>query len=282
MKLENKTIEVGDIELPYKIFNASALETVVLLHGFPQDFETWRPIAESLSDRFRVVVPVQRGYSKQSMSNCTYSYRIENVRADIEQILQAESIHSVHIVGHDWGGSIAWSLARERPDLVKSLFVVSMPEPRALARSFLGVQLIKSWYIFAIAIPLLPELLLIRLWNGRVGVKILTGMGLDITTSIQYVRSIASIARIPSGPFKWYRALPFNLSELTSRKRVQAPTVHVWGSEDAAVAKRGIELSRQWVDNYELRILEGATHWIPEQQASQLSDMIAEHIGRNS
>lgn len=160
-------------------------ETLLILHGFPQDLETWMPIARSLNADHRVIVAEQRGYSHATSTLRWWDYRLSALRLDAYQILLEEAPSGAHILSHDWGGSVAWSLVRWRPELVRSLTVISMPEPRALAASFLGKQLLKSWYVPLLQLPFVPEMMT-KLWGGRSSTLLLHRMGLSLDIARRY------------------------------------------------------------------------------------------------
>lgn len=254
-----------------------AAPVVLILHGFPQDLETWAPIAERLSD-CRIIMPLQRGYSTDTSTNRWHDYRIAELRSDVIGILSAESSGAVHIVSHDWGGSVAWSIARCQPELVKTLTVISMPEPRALAAAFLGKQFFKSWYVPMLQLPFVPELMT-KLWNGACSTWLLHRMGLSRDIAGRYTAAVGALGRMPSGPFNWYRALPFNLPEIASRQEVLVPTLLIWSRQDAAVDPRGIKLSSRWVRSIKLTELPDTSHWIPEERPELVADLVREQIG---
>ncbi|MCX5042359.1 alpha/beta hydrolase [Aldersonia sp. NBC_00410] len=275
---ELRTIKRGALSLHYYIAGSADFSgsTIVLLHGFPQDLKTWEPISRKLSSNYCIIVPLQRGYSMGASPWNPFRYRLSELRNDIATILDAEGAGPANIVGHDWGGSVAWSLARERPELVRRLVVLSMPEPRALARAFFGKQAIRSGYMLLLMIPFFPEML-VTIMNGKFAVKLLEAMGLNRIIGQRYVRNIVENRGGRCGPFNWYRALPFNLPEALSKVIVVAPTLHIWSIDDAAVDFSGIRESQQWVRSYDLEIIEGS-HWIPERDPDLVVQLIRRHL----
>ncbi len=143
-------------------------DVVVLLHGFPTDRTSWRHVAPLLhAAGLRTLAPDQRGYAEGARPPGRTAYRLEELVADVLALLDAAGVERAHVVGHDWGGALAWLLAGNHPDRVASLTVLSTPHPAALSRALKsdGEQRRKSWYILAFQVPWLPERLLARLFT---------------------------------------------------------------------------------------------------------------------
>ncbi len=148
---------VNGIRLHY--VEAGTGPLVILLHGFPEFWYSWRHQLTALSEAgFRVVAPDQRGYNESDKPAGVSAYRIENLTADIAALVRHLGEPSAHIVGHDWGGVVAWHLPLHHPGLVRRLVILNAPHPalfvQALSRP---AQLLRSWYIFFFQLPWLPE-----------------------------------------------------------------------------------------------------------------------------
>jgi pimeloyl-ACP methyl ester carboxylesterase len=137
-------------------------EPVVLLHGFPQTSACWTRVLEALAAAgYRAVAPDQRGYSPTARPNAVRAYRMPELVADVVAIADGLGATRVHLVGHDWGGAVAWNLAGRHPERVATLTAVSTPHPGAFARALTtGTQPLRSAYIPLFRTPRLPELLL--------------------------------------------------------------------------------------------------------------------------
>ena len=139
-------------------------EPVVLLHGFPQTAASFDGVADRLNAKgLRTLVPTQRGYATTARPHRRRDYRITDLVADVIALLGAAGVNRVHLVGHDWGGAVAWAVAGSAPDRVRSLTVLSTPHPAALRESLLrSAQARKSWYMGMFQLPGLPERVLSR------------------------------------------------------------------------------------------------------------------------
>ncbi|GAA4402067.1 alpha/beta fold hydrolase [Tsukamurella soli] len=250
---------------------------VVLLHGFPQTSSSWAAVAALLNDRgVRTVAPDQRGYSPEARPRGRFAYRSSELTADIVALLGAIG-RPVHLVGHDWGSRVAWAVAAERPDLVATLTAVSVPHPAAFVRSMLhSDQAVRSYYMAMFQPPLLPELLIRNRPDIFYGLLGRSGMTPEMIDTVR--REIVDTGAL-TGALNWYRGLPFS-TPTDLRAVVSVPTTQVWSDGDTALARAGAELSRDYVTGrYRLEVLAGASHWIPDERAADLADIICDTAG---
>lgn len=251
-------------------------EVVLLLHGFPERASSWRLVAPLLhAHGYRTIAPDQRGYSLRARPSRRRDYRTELLVADAAALVERVGA-PVHVVGHDWGALVAWSLAMARPDLVRTLTALSVPHPAAFLRAAVtSRQGLKSWYLGLFQLPGVPERLAARpggvldAWMRRGG---MTAADVD-----RFRTEIVEYGALPGG-LGWYRALPF-LDRRRVGGRVTAPTTMVWSDGDAFVGRAGVEASEAYVDAaYELVVLTGVTHWIPTQAPDAAAEAILERI----
>jgi pimeloyl-ACP methyl ester carboxylesterase len=253
-------------------------EPVVLLHGFPQTSACWRPLLAILAAAgYRAVAPDQRGYSPKARPTTIEAYRLPELVADVLAIADRLGAETFHLVGHDWGGVVAWRLAGQHPDRVATLTAVSTPHPRAFARALVaGTQALRSAYIPVFRLPRLPELLLgaHRQWGLR---RLLARDGLGAEWVDTYTRALAQPGAL-SAALAWYRAAtPFGLRV----PRASVPTLYVWGSGDPALGPRAAVTTGRWVTGaYRFEVLAGAGHWLPEHHAEELGRLLLEHLRR--
>src|SRR5688572_14688213 len=147
---------------------------VLLLHGFPEFWYGWRAQIPALAERFRVVVPDLRGYNLTSKPASGYEY--QSLSSDVPALIRALGAERAHMVGHDWGGMVAWGAAIFHPEVVDRLVVLNAPHPAAYLRE-LGhnpVQWLRSWYIALFQVRGLSEWLLTR-GHGRGVADVLRG-----------------------------------------------------------------------------------------------------------
>jgi pimeloyl-ACP methyl ester carboxylesterase len=276
---------IQSLQIPARglVFDALAAgpptgEVVVLLHGFPQTSACWTPLLETLAAAgYRAVAPDQRGYSPGARPATVAAYRMPELVADVVAIADRLGAARMHLVGHDWGGVVAWTLAGRHPDRVATLTSVSTPHPRAFARALVaGTQALRSAYIPVFRIRRLPELLLGgRRQRGLHWLLAQDGLGAEWVDT--YTRALAQPGAL-SAALAWYRAAtPFSLRA----PRVTVPTLYVWGSGDAALGPRAAVTTGRWVTGaYRFEVLPGAGHWLPEHHAQELGRLLLEHLRR--
>jgi pimeloyl-ACP methyl ester carboxylesterase len=244
---------------------------VVLLHGFPERASHWHDVSVILhAHGFRTLAPDQRGYSPGARPRGRFAYRMSRLVDDTRALIETYGA-PVHLVGHDWGAAVAWATAAAHPDLVRTLTTVSVPHPAAFARSLTSSdQARRSWYMLAFQPPFIPELLTRTRPDSTE--HFLRRAGLSEEEVALCRREIVEYGALP-GALGWYRALPFSMTSPTGR--IAVPTTHVWSDRDSALARRGAELTEEFVRApYELRVLRGVDHWIPTHAPVELADAI--------
>lgn len=248
-------------------------EAVICLHGFPQSSRSWEPVGDRLVDAgLRVLAPDQRGYSPGARPKRRRDYTTALLAADVVALIDAVGRDRVHIVGHDWGGAVAWQLAATHADRVATMTAVSTPHPRAMVQSFVrSTQGLHSWYMGAFQLPWLPEKIVSAGGGDRVKDGLVKG-GLSN-------ESAADSARLLSDPatartmINWYRALPFSSRDPIGK--VEVPTVYVWSDRDAFLGRWAAEHTADWVAGpYRFVEIHGGSHWIPEEHPDRLADAV--------
>ncbi|GAA4642535.1 alpha/beta fold hydrolase [Gordonia humi] len=246
--------------------------TFVLLHGFPQTSRCWRYTSPLLNTAgYRTLAPDLRGYSPGARPHGRRAYRLPELVEDVVALIDESGGKPVHVLGHDWGALIGWSLAALRPDLVRTLTTVSVPHPGAFVRSMLGSdQVARSWYMAAFQVPAATEALALR--APLVFNRVLESAGMDPEQISAVHREIVDADALTAA-LNWYRAMPF-LPMAAMRARIEVPTAHVWGAADTALARRGADLVERYVDApYELHVLPDVGHWIPEHAPYPLAEI---------
>jgi len=255
-------------------------ETVVLLHGFPQTAQSWRAVSRPLlAAGYRVIAPDQRGYTPQARPRPRRAYRLHELVADVVALVDAAGVDRVHLVGHDWGGGVAWMVAATRPDRLHTLTAVSAPHPRAVVHAVLtSRQLLQAWHVGFFQVPWLPEAA-IRSRDGRYAVAMLKRSGLGDHLARVYADRLVDDPGGLAGALRWYRAMPLDISAGRRTGAVTVPTTYVWSTGDIAIGRRAAELTSRWVTGpFDFEVLDGVSHWIPEQAPDELAAFILERI----
>jgi pimeloyl-ACP methyl ester carboxylesterase len=247
-------------------------ETVVLLHGFPQRPSCYDEVARRLNDAgLRTLAPTQRGYSATARPRQRRHYRTRELTADVVALLDAAGLQSAHIVGHDWGGALAWGMAAWHPDRTASVTVLSTPHPVAMIDAFRGSnQALRSWYMAFFQLPLLPEILI-----RRILAKTLRASGLPEEHVDDYVSTMDEPGAL-TGAIHWYRGIPFSMRE--QMRRIRVSTTYIWGRNDVALNRFAAERTANYVDGpYEFLDLD-ASHWLPETEPDAVAEAILKRV----
>jgi pimeloyl-ACP methyl ester carboxylesterase len=251
-------------------------EPVLLLHGFPQDHREWAEVVPRLHEAgLRTYAPDQRGYSAGARPATVADYRIDEPVADAVAILDALGIDSAHVVGHDWGATVGWSLAAAHPDRVRTLTAVSVPHPRALADGLRTNWLQRARFVYmgVFRAGFAERLLLAR--NGAVLRSMMKPVG--AARAAGYAAAMREPGRLTAA-LSWYRAL--DLKAGGAPGAVTVPTTYVWTDADPLVTRSTAEHTAAWVSaDYRLVRLRGIGHWVPEEAPKALTEVVLARVG---
>jgi pimeloyl-ACP methyl ester carboxylesterase len=258
---------------------------VVLLHGFPQDATSWDAVVPRLHARgVRTLAFDQRGYAPGARPRGRLAYRLPLLVGDVVALLDAADIDRAHVVGHDWGGAVAWGAGSWRPERVRTVSVLSTPHPAAFERALVtSRQVLLSWYMFVFQPPGIAERLL-GAWHpaGDRRLRRLLSLGGTPPRVIERAVSLAADRHRFTAMLNWYRAIPL-VDPRRALVPCQVPALYVWSTRDGALGRRAAELTRRYVAApYTFEILEGASHWLPEERAETVADLVADHIATHA
>jgi pimeloyl-ACP methyl ester carboxylesterase len=255
---------------------------MLFLHGFPEFWYSWRHQLDHLSDRYTCVALDLRGYNDSDKPQGIDAYRLGSLVEDVRGAVAALGYEPMILVGHDWGGAIAWAFAYAHPALLHALIVMNMPHPAKFAEGLrTPQQLLRSWYIGAFQLPLLPELALAAGNYWLIG-QIFQAMAIGKTAfSEADLRAYKTAAAKPgalTAMLNYYRAL--TLGELQQPWGVLEvpPTLMIWGEEDAALGKELTLGTEAYVSDLRLRYIPQCSHWVQQEQPHQVNALMDEFI----
>jgi len=254
-------------------------EAVVLLHGFPESSTSWDHVLPGLNGGgYRTLAPDQRGYSSRARPRGIRSYKIATLADDVLALADQAEIGRFHLVGHDWGGGVAWQLAASHPDRLRSLTSLSTPHPRAMTTAMVrSDQALRSWYMLAFQIPRLPERLMLA-DEGRRLRKALADSGLSEPYLGTYVRAMLEPGALTAA-LNWYRAVPLGAREGRHLGPITVPTLYVWSTGDTALGRAAAErTAAQVTARYRFEVLDEVSHWIPEERPGTVVTMLLDHL----
>lgn len=273
---------VNGVELHAVVAGDPDDPVVVLLHGFPEFWYEWREQIESLvEDGYRVVVPDQRGYNLSEKPRSVREYRLPELSRDVAELIASEGRESAHVVGHDWGGIVAWDLAYRHSERIDRLGIVNAPHPTAYRQQLLSnpEQLTRSWYAMAFQLPWLPERLC-RCDDFRPLEYALRGTAAEGTFTereLSHYRRAWRRDGALRGSLNWYRALARYPPE-RRRDPLEQPTLVIWGEDDdALVPELGLE-SVRFCERGRLERLPETSHWVPHERPAETTALLRDHL----
>ena len=274
-------VDVGGFTFDVRTAGPEDGEAVILLHGFPQTSYQWRHQIRALAAAgFRVVAPDQRGYSPGARPADVADYALPLLAQDVLDLADAVGVERFHVVGHDWGAVVAWTVAVAARERVITANPVSVPHPDAFARVLsdpASCQVEASSYFDVFVQPDSEDAFLAD--DGA----LLRGIyaGVDGEAVDEYVRVLGSKPALGAA-LNWYRA---NVGGRNLRGEalgpVEAPTMFTWSDGDTALCIDGALLTGEYVSGpYRFEVLEGVNHWVPDLAAEALSTLLLDHLSR--
>lgn len=301
----HETAHVNDVALHYVTLPPArdavdhptgAAPLVVLLHGFPECWYTWHRQLDALAAAgYRVVAPDLRGYNRSSTPPGVDSYRVDELVADVRGLVESRGATQAAVVGHDWGGLVAWECAIREPELVSQLAVLNAPHPDVYRRSLLRSpgQLVRSSYVGFFQLPWLPEQLL-EADDYRLVERALEELSAaDSLSKSDRERFHKAMERTDSsGPLNYYRAIGRDtvVDGITSvlrgglppQRRVDVPTLLVWGKRDPVLDSGLVDRHHAVVEPLSVRRFSESGHWPQAAQPRQTTDELLAFLDRSS
>jgi pimeloyl-ACP methyl ester carboxylesterase len=200
----------------------------------------------------------------------------DNLVADVLALADAAGAERFHVVGHDWGGAVAWYVAMWHPGRVATMTSLATPHPTAFARSMLSsTQLLHSWYFLFYQLPRLPEWSAASSFGRPRFHQTLLRSGLPEHKLDAYMAVLDQPGAMTAA-INWYRAVPF--TPPTRHRSVSVPTLYVYGTRDFALGSRAADLTGRYVTGpYRYERLD-SSHWIPEEAPDIVTKLIVEHV----
>ena len=265
--MEHFDAEVNGIRL--HVAATGSGDPVVLLHGFPEFWYSWRKHLPTLGAAgFRALAPDLRGYNLSERPDTLRSYRGRELTADIEQLIERYASGRACLVGHDWGGVIAWRVAALRPDLVRKLVILNAPHPAAYQRALRThpMQWLRSLYVMAFQVPWVAERLL-SLGNFWLLEKTLQRQPSNRSAfTVEDIARYKEAFRSPGGVtarLNYYRAALRYPNDLWGEpQRVNVPTLVIWGDRDPYLGKHLTADLHRWVADVRVEHLPDVSHWV--------------------
>ncbi|WYP27049.1 alpha/beta hydrolase [Alkalihalobacillus sp. FSL W8-0930] len=258
---------------------------VVLLHGFPEFWYGWRNQIKPLAEAgYRVLVPDQRGFNKSQKPEGIEQYTLDTLRDDVIGLIKLYNREKAHVIGHDWGGAVAWHLASTRPEYVETLIPINIPHPAIMPKAMLTIPLqwLRSSYMAFFQLPEWPEKLLSAdQYEGMAkGIKFSASKGDAFTREdLEKYKEAWSQPGAMTAMLNWYRAIRAGLPEgFAHPEKVTVPTRMIWGINDPFLSKKLAKKSIEHCEDGTLTFVGEATHWVSHEQPEIVNQLIAKYL----
>ncbi|MHC5212545.1 MAG: alpha/beta fold hydrolase [Planctomycetota bacterium] len=277
---------------------------LLLLHGFPEGASAWKHQIDAFArSGFRVWAPDQCGYGMSDRPPDIASYRLDRLGADALGLIDAAGRDTADVVGHDWGGAVAWWIAGAAPERVSRLVVLNCPHPDVLRRALLTQprQMLRSWYMAFFQLPWLPEKVAsagghrLLVWGLRSSSRPGTFTDADLAAYREDWGRPGALRSM----IHWYRALRLRVPRPAvpmgavrggdagvgagdaggrEQGRITQPSLLIWGVLDRALGRELAAPSLARCDRGRIEFLEQATHWLQHEEPDRVNALILEHL----
>jgi epoxide hydrolase 4 len=254
---------------------------VLFLHGFPEFSYSWRSQLTALADRYRVVAPDLRGYNLSDKPR--RGYDVATLASDVRELIFALGAPQADVVGHDWGGNIAWAMGIREPEVVRRLIILNAPHPALMLRKLRHPhQLVRSSYIGFFQLRGVAERAIYRDDYAHIRRTFRAAdrarAWLADADIQRYVDAIARPGALTAA-LAYYRQLPHALSQLSPMRVITAPTLVLWGEQDPYLGRELLDGLDDWVNDLRVRRFPAAGHWLNQQEPARVNDALRGFLG---
>ena len=267
---------------------------VILLHGFPESHRTWRGVAPLLEDSFRLIMPDQRGFAGSDRPLDVDEYETDKLIGDIFALAEALGVERFALVGHDWGGAIAWPAAMRNDPRLTKLAIINAPHPLIFQKSLIedADQRAASQYINWFRVPGAEKAIEAMGFEAFFQKTFMSHVELASVSEEEKQQYIAEWSQ-PGGMLpmlNWYRATKLIVPPpgatvavpdflLRAFPKIHVPTLVVWGMKDPALLPLQLEGLEALVDDLTVVKLPDAGHFAPWEAPDQVASALRDFLG---
>jgi len=255
---------------------------MLMLHGFPEFWYSWRHQIPEFAKDNKVVAVDLRGYNDSEKPANQSAYMMDEFIKDVKGIIEGLGYNKCVLVGHDWGGAIAWCFAYAYPEMVEKLIVLNIPHPAKFAQGIrTPQQLLRSSYMFLFQLPLLPELLIQQL-DYQMIKNAFIGMAVDknafTKADIEAYKDAAVKRGALTAALNYYRNV-FQQKLLNENWGVlEVPTLMIWGEKDNALGKELTFGTEAYVKDFQVKYIPDSSHWVQQEKPELVNQYMREFL----
>ncbi|MDQ3584999.1 MAG: alpha/beta fold hydrolase [Pyrinomonadaceae bacterium] len=279
--------QLGDVRLHYVECGVGE-RVVVLLHGFPEHWYSWRYQMLALGKSYRVIAPDMRGYNLSDKPASIAEYRMEKLVDDVTALIRYLGAREAAVVGHDWGAAVAWAVALRHPEYVWKLAALQAPPLAVWRRNLTLRQALKSWYMFFFQLPRVPEWWisrddfagLARMFKSTARRGTFTDADIAIYKDALRVADAKTETGALTAAINYYRANVFSMFGRASvNKRVRVPTLFIYGERDFAIVPETVRGVGDFIDApYREVRLPNANHWVQVEYPVEVNEALSSFL----
>uniref|UniRef100_A0A7E4V5V2 AB hydrolase-1 domain-containing protein n=1 Tax=Panagrellus redivivus TaxID=6233 RepID=A0A7E4V5V2_PANRE len=280
--------DLSEIRMHYVEAGDSKAPLMLLIHGFPEFWYSWRHQLKYFAKSYHVVAIDMRGYGQTSKPDGIENYDIKNLIKDVVEVMLATGHGQAYIVAHDWGANVAWYLAAVHPELVKKLIILNMPHPTSFIKELTSSkeQFFKSWYMFFFQFPYFPEFFFEHTSNKNL-IGVFTHPPSGLINSENFTPEDADAWRYTfqernslTEPINYYRAAKRRLCLGTTiiTDLIKPETLIIWGAKDSALNLSAAEDSLTRCEKATIKIILNASHWVQQDEPDLVNEYIEDFL----
>jgi len=273
-------ISTNGIQLHYVTQGDGPL--MLFLHGFPEFWYSWRKQIPEFASTHKTVAIDLRGYNDSDKPESQSAYVMAEFIKDVKGVIEGLGYDRCVLVGHDWGGAIAWSFAYAYPQMVEKLIILNIPHPAKFAQGLLTPQqLVRSSYIFFFQLPILPEIL-IQLDDFKALEQAFKGMAVNKNAfsdeDIEAYKNAFAKRGTLTAALNYYRNAFENGFNQRTWGVLEVPTLMIWGEDDIPLGKELTYGTEQYVRNFQIKYIPNCSHWVQQERPELVNQYIHEFL----
>jgi epoxide hydrolase 4 len=278
--MKDSMIKVNGINLHVVQAGNPDGEPLLLLHGFPENWTSWRHQVEPLTNAgFQLWMPDLRGYNLSDKPSDVSAYSLDVLADDIVGLVDAMGVRRGKVVGHDWGGGALWWALNRTPERFEKAVLLNIPHHNVFSRYVRQNEEQRSRvrYMGFLQMPVLPELLFML--ASDLVIRWAFGGNPNFTNEDfrQYKQAWAQPGAV-GGMLNWYRAVRQAPPQKLDSPRIETPVLLIWGAKDKAFLRDLAQPSAALCDEGRVHFIEEATHWVQHDAADEVSRLIIEFM----